>query len=150
MISKTPTLFRYLLIPAWIGIIYWFSDQPNSNETTLELFGSFNYFVRKLAHMSEYAILFLLFYWAIAPRALPQNNHEEKEVNFNSRGIWIAIALTVLSAAGDEWHQSFVKGRSALFSDVVIDTAGASIAAVILRVSSRIRNTISKSKNSSS
>lgn len=43
-----------------------------------------------------------------------------------------ALLLTILYALSDEWHQSFVKGRSASISDVLIDTTGAVIATSIL------------------
>ncbi|MBX9720207.1 MAG: VanZ family protein, partial [Candidatus Obscuribacterales bacterium] len=52
----------------------------------------------------------------------------------------IPLVFSCLYAISDEWHQSFVPGRTALASDVLIDTCGASIAAVAVF----IRNKLSK------
>jgi VanZ family protein len=37
----------------------------------------------------------------------------------------VAIAIVVLYAASDEWHQSFVPGRSAAFDDLAADSVAA-------------------------
>jgi VanZ family protein len=44
-----------------------------------------------------------------------------------------AVAIVVVSAYGatDEWHQSFVPGRSTELADWIADTAGAVVAAVM-------------------
>jgi len=41
------------------------------------------------------------------------------------RSIWYAWFCTVLIAALDEWHQSFVPGRSPLIQDVWLDSLAA-------------------------
>lgn len=119
LMKKTVPLLALL---AWMGVIYLFSDQANSNESTLEIFGSFNYFARKIAHMTEYAILFLLFLWNF------KTNLTAIEHSHSWMMPLIALLASAAYAGSDEWHQSFVPGRSALFSDVLIDTAGAGIA----------------------
>lgn len=45
------------------------------------------------------------------------------------RTLATAFAVTVLYGASDEWHQSFVVGRSAEMGDVVADAIGAVSAA---------------------
>jgi VanZ family protein len=46
----------------------------------------------------------------------------------------LALALTVLYAASDEWHQTFIPNRSGQLADVLVDTAGAlTVLLVILR-----------------
>jgi VanZ family protein len=42
------------------------------------------------------------------------------------------LLIVFLYACSDEYHQSFVPGRTALFSDVCIDTAGGTIGLFIL------------------
>lgn len=122
---------NYLPVVLWMVLIYVFSDQPNSNETTLELFGSFNYYVRKAAHMSEYAILFLLCYRAVSA------SFPDRKKNMFVTGL--AFVITVLYACSDEWHQSLVPGRSALFSDVLIDTSGAFLVVTIMQIRSWLK-----------
>ena len=70
--------------------------------------------VRKCAHFSEYTLLGLL-------TALTC-------VLIFSRPAWRAllpIAFCVICSALDEWHQTFVAGRSGNFRDVLIDSGGA-------------------------
>ena len=68
--------------------------------------------VRKAAHMSEYAVLALL-----SLHALRQNG-----ARYPMR---TALALCVLYAATDEFHQAFVPDRGPSPLDVAIDTLGA-------------------------
>lgn len=70
--------------------------------------------VRKLAHFTEYAILG-------ATVALPL-------YVYGMRGFWLILvagAICVGFACTDEYHQSFVAGRSPSRKDVMIDGAGA-------------------------
>lgn len=72
--------------------------------------------VRKLAHVTEYAILAVL-----VVRAL---SRPERSV------VWIgsrALLLCAAWAALDEFHQSFVESRTGAVSDVLLDTLGAAI-----------------------
>ena len=50
----------------------------------------------------------------------------------------LSLFICVLYACSDEWHQTFVYGRSGMASDVVIDTIGAGIALIILMAVSRL------------
>jgi len=47
------------------------------------------------------------------------------------RGAVLAVVAASAFGASDEWHQSFVPGRSAEVADWVADTAGAACAAVL-------------------
>src|SRR5690349_21263876 len=44
------------------------------------------------------------------------------------RGAILAVLATSAFGVADEWHQSFVPGRSSEFADWVADTAGAALA----------------------
>ena len=69
-----------------------------------------SFYVRKIAHITEYLILGLLMF-----NTLKQ---------FNILNIYYAIILCVLYSCTDEFHQLFINGRSGSFRDVLIDTIG--------------------------
>ncbi len=73
-----------------------------------------HFFVRKAAHVTEYAILSGLLF-----RALRRARG----------GFWrraaFALIPAILFAAMDEWHQSFVATRTASLGDVSLDSLGA-------------------------
>jgi VanZ family protein len=93
---------RWLPVLVWAGVIFAFSSIP-SLSTHL---GTWDYVLRKLAHMAEYAILAVLL------------------VRATGSYTW-AFALTVAYAGTDEFHQTFVRGRHGSPTDVGIDAAGA-------------------------
>lgn len=79
----------------------------NINKETL------TFIIRKAAHMSEYAILALLTYYALT------------KIAFNKKIIFqITFLISFLYACSDEFHQLFISGRSGQFTDVLIDSAG--------------------------
>ena len=98
----TPVAFRWLAVVAWAAVIFALSSIP-SLSTHL---GTWDTILRKGAHMTEYAVLAVLFARATATRAA-------------------AFALTVAYAGTDEWHQTFVHGRHGSPVDVGIDAIGA-------------------------
>lgn len=58
-----------------------------------------------------------------------------------ARSLGFAIGLSVLYAISDEWHQTFVPGLGGTWVDVVIDSCGIAIAAVVLvRRATRLAN----------
>ena len=77
-------------------------------------------FIRKCAHLAEYAILaaFLL-------RAVRRGQERF------ARATVTAFILAVVYAIFDEWHQAFVPSRTASPADVAIDTAGALVGLAI-------------------
>ncbi len=77
--------------------------------------GKVEFFIRKAAHMTEYAILFILWH-----RALRLSGARHPAL--------CAFAVCVLYAAADEFHQSFTPGRGPSLTDVAIDSAGAGLA----------------------
>jgi VanZ family protein len=76
--------------------------------------GTTDLVLRKLAHMTEYALLWLLWVRALGPR----------------NALW-AAAIAIGYSATDEWHQSFVSGRHGTPVDVLIDATGVAIAAAL-------------------
>ncbi len=49
----------------------------------------------------------------------------------NAAAAVIAVVMSVLYGVSDEWHQSFVPGRTADVSDLVADGTGAAIAVCV-------------------
>ena len=79
--------------------------------------------IRKAAHMSEYAILAFLIY---VPLLI---NVRFKKIS----GYFLAtMSVCLIYAITDETHQLFVPGRDGRITDVIIDTIGSMIAALIL------------------
>jgi len=91
------------------GIIFTASTIPNL-KTPLPDTG-----FDKFVHVLE----FMPFGFLLA-RALIQG-----EDKFNDKKIWILVSIaSLLYGISDEWHQSFVIGRSCTMGDVIADTVG--------------------------
>lgn len=97
---------------ALMGVIFYLSAQPNLRTElgTIDLVG------RKLVHMVEFGLLWLLWLRALG---------------WSARAGWAAGAIAILYAISDEWHQSFVDGRQGAPRDVLIDSAGVLLAALL-------------------
>jgi len=80
--------------------------------------------IRKCAHMTEYGILLLLLWRTPYLRTVQKSNV--------TKAILICLAICFTYAVSDECHQLFVSDRAGCFTDVLIDTAGAGIAACFL------------------
>lgn len=107
---------RWLPPFALMAVIFLLSAQPNlsSGLGLIDLVG------RKLVHAAEFGLLCVLWWRALRTVARP-------------RPALVAAALvSVLYAASDEYHQSFVAGRSGNPLDVLIDTLGIAVAWVLL------------------
>lgn len=130
-------LVAWLCVCLWMAVIFAFSNQAHSGEITGQYLGPSNILVRKCAHMFEYGVLFLLARRAFGMTELP----------FNGRsGIW-PLLLAVLYAASDEFHQSFVPGRSATPFDVAVDSCGAAIAWLAVRYLPPLRSFWSRTRS---
>ncbi len=82
--------------------------------------------LRKCAHLTVYAVLALLLWRAVRQ---PVKNSPRPWV-WPEAGL--ALALVFLYAVTDEFHQIFVPTRTAMVSDVFIDTAGGAAALLLL------------------
>jgi VanZ family protein len=101
---------------------------PTASAETLE---RLHHLVRKAAHFMEYAILALL---ALRALRLSQPGHSFP------KALVFALVVAAAYAATDEFHQSFVPGRTAAAGDVLIDTAGAFTALVMAALGRRRAN----------
>lgn len=95
--------------------------------------------IRKAAHMTEYAVLTVLIYIALAVDGL---NHKWR--------LCFSLAAAFIFACSDELHQLFVPGRCGAFTDVLIDTAGAAIAVLLTAVVVSFRKSRTSRKNDKS
>jgi len=103
-------ILNWLLVFIWAGVIFFLSHQPDLKSN---LPSEYDFILRKLAHISEYAILtFLLI------RAFSHHQLSKKRILFFS------VFLAVLYAFSDEYHQSFIYERTGAFRDVAIDSIG--------------------------
>jgi VanZ family protein len=100
-----------------VPILRWFF--PHASQETLFLI---HHFIRKMGHVTEYFVLSLLILRGI--RAGKPGIHLGWTL--------VAIATVACYAALDEFHQSFVPGRTAAVSDVLIDTAGGIVAQIVV------------------
>jgi VanZ family protein len=103
------------IIPA----LHWLF--PHAGAETLELLHAV---IRKSAHLTEYFILGLLLY-----RALRGNDR-----GWKLKWALSAIVIAATYASLDEFHQSFVPSRTASPWDALIDTVGASIAQIVVKL----------------
>lgn len=86
------------------------------NNENIPMFTALNNIIRKFAHIGSYVFLAFLAYCAIASvRSFPDNN---------AAAAWVSVVLCVIFACTDEYHQSFVYGRSGRLSDVIVDSFG--------------------------
>ncbi|GAA0176788.1 VanZ family protein [Clostridium sediminicola] len=128
--------FNWLMVILWMALIFTFSHQPGNisdknSKLVIYLFDMLgldlngllgevsNFIVRKLAHFTEYFILYMFLIRAM--------NYK----NFKIENIFIAVIYVFLYAASDEIHQAFVPNRGPAIRDVIIDTSGAIFAMII-------------------
>jgi VanZ family protein len=109
----------WLPVIAWAGLIFAFSAQPNLRFVPDQ---NLDFLIRKAGHMGVFGILALLLWRGVATTTA-------------WRGPWAwALALAILYAITDEFHQGFVAGRHESAVDVGIDAAGALIAVVAVGI----------------
>jgi VanZ family protein len=87
-------------------------------------FNVLHFAVRKGGHLTEYAILGALLF-----RALRADGQQ-----WSMRWSAAAVAIAAAVASVDELHQTFVPSRTGAFFDVLLDTAGATLAQILIRV----------------
>ncbi|KRE48187.1 VanZ family protein [Paenibacillus sp. Soil724D2] len=97
--------------------------------------GVIEFFIRKAGHVSEYAVLALL--WSLALLAKPV-----KVV----MALLTSSIISLVYAASDEWHQTFVKDRTGHGIDVAVDAIGILLAILLVLVVLWIRTRIKRRK----
>lgn len=127
------------MLLVWMGIIFFMSHQPgevssSQSELVLKIFSFFGielnqyfgelatFIVRKIAHFSEYLILFLFAY------------NVSKFYFTSKKARLYSLIFVFLYASTDEFHQYFIPGRNMAFKDVLIDTSGGIIGYFIMNI----------------
>ena len=105
--TRRSALSLWLPVLVWAGVIFAFSSVPSLG-TGL---GTWDLVLRKLAHVTEYAVLGFLLSRAVRRPA-------------------VAVLLAAAYAVTDEVHQTFVEGRHGAPRDVAIDAVGALVGAL--------------------
>jgi VanZ family protein len=139
--TKSPAQYFFLLywlpVLVWMGIIFYISHQDSDStgqngDIFMFLFNLLNLdpvrmvelkvplYLRKLAHVIEYFVLFLL---------LARLNFQYFKM---PKVAWMSLVVTILYAISDEFHQTFIPGREGKISDVGIDSLGAILALGVL------------------
>ncbi len=124
----------------WMGVIFFFSAQADEESTAVsggvsyrlvgitrlflhlnideeqirEIVNAIEGFVRKSAHMAEFAVLAVLLYLWI-----------DRWKVVRAQRACAAVVFAALYACSDEIHQLFVPGRAGRIFDVMLDSLGA-------------------------
>ena len=140
--SKTPpgTISRYLPLLLWMAFISFASTGNFSAGNTSRIIGplvlwlfpdtspetmlAIHGVTRKIAHLAEYAVLGLL-----AARAF----RNSPRPGLRERWFLVSLALIVVYALVDEYHQSYVPSRTGSFYDSLIDMTGGLAALIAVR-----------------
>ena len=104
-------------------LLNWFGLARRMTPGQLDLV---NHYIRKLGHVTEYALLAGLMHRALAA------THPTR-TRWAPRLVLLALGLAVLYAASDEFHQRFVPSRTSSGWDVLLDAIGGSVGLAVKR-----------------
>ena len=123
---------------AWAGLIFFFSTAGFGTGFTETLLGQvlallhvsvapatfevLHLLMRKSAHVTEYAILGMLLYGS---------QRADHPFEWRPRRALACIAIAAAYSLTDEFHQSFVPGRTPSLVDCGIDTTGATLGILV-------------------
>lgn len=135
MKNKRNNILSWVFLLLWMGLIFYFSSRPaveskELSEGILEIFinrleyivpdglgedlsSNLHFLIRKGAHFFVYFVLGIL----------AVNSLKTSGVEARNR-IVFALIFCILYAISDEFHQTFVDGRSGEVRDVLIDSFG--------------------------
>lgn len=120
---------RWRGLAAWAGtllymaLLFWLSSRPGHDVSRWNFLRLPDY----VLHGVAYLVLGVLLHWALAATL---------RWPFAATA-WAAVILAGLYGLSDEWHQSFVPGRTATWQDFAVDVAGAALAQLVLRAWTR-------------
>lgn len=123
-------LLRWVPPFVMMTAIFLFSSLPAER---LPFFGEYDLLIKKGGHALGYAMLGVAYFYALPSRLSPVY-----------RGL-LSFLMAVLFALSDEFHQSFVRGRTSALRDVGIDSLGAAVALIAVATYSSNSNSRSAS-----
>ena len=145
-------IIMWILVIGWLAVIFSLSSETaevsssRSLDVVQQLKDRFHievseHFIRKCAHVFEYIVLASLAYIAmfatnhiVVREELPESKAIDRFKSDNEIYIAVALWITALSAAADEYYQIFVSGRASSLFDVFLDLSGAFVLMMIIRV----------------
>lgn len=113
----------YKVSVAAVKVVDKVMDKEWSEEQIADYAERYHFRVRKLAHFTEYFILAVSVAFPLYV--------------YGMRGVWLVIfagAFCVGFACLDEYHQSFVAGRTPSKRDVLIDSCGVFLGILVTRI----------------
>ena len=110
-------IVKLLAVFLWCAVIYYLSSIPSLKS---DLPNQWDLIFRKVAHITEYAILTFLFFHA-----------SSKNLNYK-KAISYSALFSITYALTDEYHQLFVFGRSGNLGDILIDSLGIFLAVFLI------------------
>jgi VanZ family protein len=113
MNRRNRALVRSIAPLLLMGVIFYLSAQSSTGEHAW-----WDVILRKLGHVTGYALLTTLWWWALR--------------GVTSRPLLIAVGIAFAYACTDEFHQTFVHGRTGTPVDVGVDAIGMAIAAWLI------------------
>jgi VanZ family protein len=120
MNRRTRAVTRAIAPVAMMGAIFYLSSQPaEAHHPWWEVVA------RKLGHVTGYAVLTALWAWALR--------------GVVKRPVLVAVCISLSYACTDEYHQTFVRGRTGTPIDVGVDAVGMAVAAALIRSRGRTR-----------
>ena len=115
MNRRNRALLRAIAPLLLMGVIFYFSAQSSSGDHPW-----WDVILRKVGHVSGYALLTALWWWALR--------------GVIGRPLLIAVCIAFAYACTDEFHQTFVSGRTGTPVDVAIDSIGMALAALLINL----------------
>ena len=109
----------------------------DSKERELTL-NKIEHVIRKIAHFSIYTLVGILMMALMSTYDISKNKQ-----------ILVSILVGIIYATSDEIHQYFIPGRSAMVTDVLIDTAGVCLGVLIVLIVLQIYIKIRKKRQKS-
>src|SRR5262245_48541715 len=103
-------MLRWCAVFLWTVMIFALSSLPSLQSPFAPVY---DFVLRKLAHIGEYAVLTVLIWWALQMYPVSRMR------------AWLLAGLAgVLYGVSDEWHQTFVASRHGALRDVGFDAMG--------------------------
>ena len=145
MKKRTRKIIKCLLVVIFMLFIFYMSSREGDKSTgdssavinfikiylgiDLDMIsnGNASFIVRKTAHATEYMVLFILIYMVT------------KEYENIKRKVLLSLIITICYSISDEVHQYFVPGRDMRIFDVMVDSTGALIGVILLKIKNRLK-----------
>ncbi|MGX9133231.1 VanZ family protein [Rummeliibacillus sp. JY-2-4R] len=130
---------RKLIVIIWLGVIFYLTASPSATGANTQYYlekilgieaplaNTLNAIIRRLAHIIVFGLLAVFLYFV-----------------FSKNKLFWSWFCTTLYAATDEFHQTFVSGRTPAFYDIALDSFAAIIALMIVRKHQILLNYISE------